>query len=238
MSAAERQTEWQRARIEALPLVHNKTGGRCFYCGVTVGGRLHVDHFVPFSRGGSDALDNLVPSCRSCNSEKRDRLLEEWRVFRRYRAAREVSGVPSFTKEQVDWLAERGIDPFEGTDAPAFWFEGEGISAPPDAVSDLVHSVREAIASDGQTPPDDLQLPPRIQTVAHYNDVKVRLRDRWSSSSVFRCPDDRRSALKRARLYLGSVGVMSFLSSFVWLTDQPFPCGPIRRRKGYDEVLL
>lgn len=43
---------------------------RCCYCGtdeVSVGGELEVEHFRPKSKGGTDALDNLVYSCSRCN---------------------------------------------------------------------------------------------------------------------------------------------------------------------------
>jgi DNA-binding Xre family transcriptional regulator len=34
----------------------------------------HVDHVMPFSKGGSDDLSNLAASCRRCNIAKRDRM--------------------------------------------------------------------------------------------------------------------------------------------------------------------
>lgn len=34
-----------------------------------------IDHVTPLSRGGSDTLDNLVPSHRACNRDKSDKLL-------------------------------------------------------------------------------------------------------------------------------------------------------------------
>ena len=38
----------------------------CGYCGV-VGGRLEIDHKIPFSKGGSDELSNLITACVHCN---------------------------------------------------------------------------------------------------------------------------------------------------------------------------
>lgn len=46
---------------------------RCGYCGIAevqVGGTLEIDHFQPLAHGGSDALDNLVYSCTTCNRFK------------------------------------------------------------------------------------------------------------------------------------------------------------------------
>lgn len=39
---------------------------------------LTVDHVLAHIRGGSDLPGNLIPLCASCNSSKRDELLEEW----------------------------------------------------------------------------------------------------------------------------------------------------------------
>lgn len=53
----------------------------CVYC-KKVGGILEVDHFIPFSKGGSDELDNLVCSCRKCNRQKKDKYVEEFKLWR------------------------------------------------------------------------------------------------------------------------------------------------------------
>lgn len=43
-------------------------GGRCAYCGAAA--PLEVDHRIPLARGGSNAIDNILPACRSCNARK------------------------------------------------------------------------------------------------------------------------------------------------------------------------
>lgn len=48
----------------------------CCYCGATE--QLHMDHLIPKSKGGPDAGDNIVWSCRSCNSSKRDNDVMRW----------------------------------------------------------------------------------------------------------------------------------------------------------------
>lgn len=48
---------------------------RCGYCGVgetDTGGLLELDHFRPRSQQGSDAPDNLVYACPTCNRFKGD----------------------------------------------------------------------------------------------------------------------------------------------------------------------
>jgi hypothetical protein len=53
-------------------IVLQKTEGRCAYCGCSLAQFTywHAEHSIPKSRGGSDELDNLVPSCPRCNSYK------------------------------------------------------------------------------------------------------------------------------------------------------------------------
>lgn len=48
--------------------------GVCAYCG---GSGNEMDHVIPRSRGGEHTWENVVCSCRSCNSRKADRLLSE-----------------------------------------------------------------------------------------------------------------------------------------------------------------
>jgi 5-methylcytosine-specific restriction endonuclease McrA len=47
---------------------------RCQYCGDTAE---NIDHVVPRSRGGQHVWENVVASCRPCNSRKEDRLTHE-----------------------------------------------------------------------------------------------------------------------------------------------------------------
>ena len=63
-SSATKQTVW------------NKTDGHCYYCGdqLKPWETFSIDHVIPKSKGGTDELDNLVPSCRRCNSRKGARL--------------------------------------------------------------------------------------------------------------------------------------------------------------------
>lgn len=47
---------------------------RCVRCGSTK--RISKDHVVPLSRGGSDAISNIQPLCRECNSWKHVRTID------------------------------------------------------------------------------------------------------------------------------------------------------------------
>ncbi len=60
----------------------HRYGWRCTYCGC-VPDVIHMDHVVPLNLGGRHAIGNVAPACPSCNSEKGDRLIVEWRRYRR-----------------------------------------------------------------------------------------------------------------------------------------------------------
>lgn len=43
----------------------------CYWCGVSLKGKeVHIDHYVPLSKGGEHTLSNLVISCSHCNLTK------------------------------------------------------------------------------------------------------------------------------------------------------------------------
>lgn len=65
---------------EELDYIYSKTGGYCYHCGKKIArsnygrpgtkGAWEVDHSRPRSKGGSDYLRNLNPSCIPCNRSK------------------------------------------------------------------------------------------------------------------------------------------------------------------------
>lgn len=48
----------------------------CIYCGAK--GKIHLDHVIPISRGGTHSIGNLVPACASCNTSKGKKFITEW----------------------------------------------------------------------------------------------------------------------------------------------------------------
>lgn len=73
--------------------VFNKYNGKCAYCGTELDiSKMQVDHINPIYRGSTDTdlkrygvirgtneLENLNPSCKSCNASKSTYTLEAWR---------------------------------------------------------------------------------------------------------------------------------------------------------------
>jgi 5-methylcytosine-specific restriction endonuclease McrA len=53
-------------------------GGKCWWCAKLVGDDYHADHRIPLSRGGSNAPENIVISCPTCNLQKGKKLPHEW----------------------------------------------------------------------------------------------------------------------------------------------------------------
>lgn len=49
-------------------------GHRCLCCGEQK--KLTVDHVIPVSKGGTNDISNLQPLCQSCNTRKRDKIID------------------------------------------------------------------------------------------------------------------------------------------------------------------
>ena len=110
-------------------LILKKSGGRCWYCGCMLEfqtgkgckSEFCVDHFVPVSSGGSNAVSNLVPCCRTCNTQKKHKSFE---AFKRWKT---WLGIGEFTEPQAQWLKSHGIE-IPSPPVHVFWFESQGLS--------------------------------------------------------------------------------------------------------------
>jgi len=61
--------------------VYLSLGRQCAYCHTQVN-EFEPDHVIPLSKGGSNSITNVVPSCKMCNSDKRDLSLTQWAADR------------------------------------------------------------------------------------------------------------------------------------------------------------
>ncbi len=60
-----RKSHWWQALTQSTP---------CYYCQQTLKAEdVTMDHIVPLSRGGFSKKGNIVPACKACNSQKKDR---------------------------------------------------------------------------------------------------------------------------------------------------------------------
>jgi 5-methylcytosine-specific restriction enzyme A len=56
--------------------------GRCHYCDrETLAAELTMDHIVPIARGGKSTKGNVVPACKTCNTNKKQMLPMEWETY-------------------------------------------------------------------------------------------------------------------------------------------------------------
>lgn len=70
---AMRKTRWWQQKTSSC---------RCWYCGRKTACRdLTMDHLVPLSRGGKSTRENIVPSCKTCNTLKKSMLPLEWQEY-------------------------------------------------------------------------------------------------------------------------------------------------------------
>ena len=64
----------RRFSIASRQRVWDRCGRTCAYCAEPIaswtGHDMHLDHVVPFSKGGTDDESNLVAACPECNGEK------------------------------------------------------------------------------------------------------------------------------------------------------------------------
>lgn len=53
----------------------------CAWCGTEE--NITVDHVIPLDRGGRHSIGNLQPLCLSCNSSKNNKLMIEWKRYKK-----------------------------------------------------------------------------------------------------------------------------------------------------------
>ena len=72
LARALKKTRWWKAKIQA---------GFCYHCHKKFPAQeLTMDHLVPLVRGGRTGKNNVVPSCKKCNSQKSFKTLVELKL--------------------------------------------------------------------------------------------------------------------------------------------------------------
>lgn len=61
-----------------LEQIYENSKDRCYYCGKKLNGNFDFEHKIPYSRGGFNKKNNIVISCRKCNSEKCSKTADEY----------------------------------------------------------------------------------------------------------------------------------------------------------------
>jgi 5-methylcytosine-specific restriction endonuclease McrA len=61
----------------------DKLGNKCVVCGSCE--NLTIDHIIPITKGGTNDICNLQPMCKSCNSAKNNKTMEEFLQYLEYK---------------------------------------------------------------------------------------------------------------------------------------------------------
>ena len=82
----------------------------CVWCGLGVEEEpLTLDHLKPCSKGGNNEADNLVSSCRRCNSSRGDReVIEFAKAVAQYHGGGDVGEIV----ERIDYLTATDLTPY------------------------------------------------------------------------------------------------------------------------------
>lgn len=101
----------------------------CRYCGVKPASLMDGtwDHVVPFARGGTNELTNIVRACGSCNRTKHTKLPEELEAYRALLVTCPVDGTV-FKPRWSEWKAGRARHCSLRCAALARWARARGAS--------------------------------------------------------------------------------------------------------------
>ena len=102
--------------------VIKRDGKICQYCGIYIEDAITIDHIIPFSKKGTDDLNNLLVCCKKCNSMKRDSDLKDFRetLFLNKHDMR-------IHYIQYNHLLTKGIDLLKGIDK-SFYYERKNVA--------------------------------------------------------------------------------------------------------------
>ena len=71
-NGAKRRSIFKNSDVSTNDILYiQKQANLCYWCGGKINiNNLHIDHYIPISKGGEHSIDNLVVSCNKCNLSK------------------------------------------------------------------------------------------------------------------------------------------------------------------------
>jgi hypothetical protein len=82
--------------------IYSRDSHTCYICGHEYGeGQLTLDHVIPHSKGGKNTWENLATCCKTCNSDKGDKLLSELKWKPKFMPFRPVVSNMSVLKNNI-----------------------------------------------------------------------------------------------------------------------------------------
>jgi len=75
-----RSLQKKKLPINFLNKLLDNQKNKCFYCNTELTNYKCIEHLTPISKGGDNDIYNLVYSCKSCNSKKRQKTLEQYAI--------------------------------------------------------------------------------------------------------------------------------------------------------------
>lgn len=108
MAAAINQ-KWKSPRISASDLAETwvRDQGRCDYCDILLDPMIaSFDHVVPFTKGGTNTLDNIVLCCITCQRSKYTKTPDEYEAWQKLKVTCPCGVV--FRPRWADWIRGYG----------------------------------------------------------------------------------------------------------------------------------
>jgi 5-methylcytosine-specific restriction endonuclease McrA len=78
--------------------IYDSWNHQCVYCKAEA---TSLDHIVPRFKSGSSNRNNLVPACRSCNSNKASSKMEEWYSQQDFFDEVQLKKIKAWTSQEV-----------------------------------------------------------------------------------------------------------------------------------------
>ena len=81
----------------------------CAYCGKkeSVVETLQQEHIIPFFNEGKFVLGNIIPACKSCNTSKGKKDLENWYKSKEFFNETRLNNIKEYQKDPIEFLCKR-----------------------------------------------------------------------------------------------------------------------------------